>query len=147
MKEVMSHAALRPFNRKWGKLPGSGRKFNDDAHAEAYRPSDMTYDGKQRKGIRANLEARSSMRGHVSRAVRERVPLSADTPIHRDTMASAFVRDCRPERVKGHWSSHMQKLEQMVQEATLPQAKRNEEIPDRIIPSGGNSIQLRSVIG
>ena len=79
-KKQMGQAQIPPFDREIPQLPRVRSSFNDDVKLDAFQPADMTYAGKQRKGIRENFESFTSMQDHVRRALGERFPLAAPIP-------------------------------------------------------------------
>ena len=77
----MDQAQIPRFNRELVQLPRVHSSYNDDVKLDSYQPADMSYAGKQRRGIRENLESCTPMRDHVSRALGERFPLASPIPL------------------------------------------------------------------
>ena len=94
----MDQARIPSFDRESAHLPRAHSSFNGDVKLGAFQPADMTYDGK-RKGIRENFESCASMQDHVLRALDERFPLAAPTPLPEHIRkAAVFTRDWPPPR-------------------------------------------------
>ena len=77
----MQQAEIPRLGRRLIQLPRMRSSYNDDVKLDAFAPADMTYAGKQRRGIRENFESCSSMRDRVLRALDERFPLGAPMPL------------------------------------------------------------------
>ena len=77
----MGKATSPRLDRALIQLPRFHSSFNDDVKLESFLPADMTYAGKQRRGIHENFESCTSMQGHVRRALNERFPLAAPVPL------------------------------------------------------------------
>ena len=81
LKKQMDQARIPSFVRESAQLPRVHSSFNDDVKLDASQPADMTYVGKQRKGIHENFVSCTSMQDHVLRALDERFPLAAPIPL------------------------------------------------------------------
>ena len=77
----MKQAATPRLDRRIIQLPRAHSSYNDDVKLDAFPTADMTRAGNQRRGIHENFESRTSMRGHVLRALDERSPLAAPIPL------------------------------------------------------------------
>ena len=77
----MDQAQIPRFDRELVQLPRAYSSFNDDVVLGDFKPADMTYAWKQRKGIRENFASCASMQDHVRRALDERFPLAAPIPL------------------------------------------------------------------
>ena len=81
LREQMVCAKIPIFDRELVQLPRRHSSYNDDVKLDTFSAADMTYAGKQRKGIHENFESCTSMRDHVLRALDERFPLAAPIPL------------------------------------------------------------------
>ena len=77
----MKQAKIHRLDRRLIQIPLVHSSHNDDVKRDAFAPADMTYAGKQRRGIRENFESCASSRDHVRRSMNERFPLAAPIPL------------------------------------------------------------------
>ena len=77
----MKQAEIPRLDRGIIQLPRVHSSYNDDVKLDAFFPADMTYAGRQRRGIHENFESCTSMRDHAIRALNERFPLAAPIPM------------------------------------------------------------------
>ena len=134
----MVRAQIPSFDRELVQLPCRHSSYNDDVKLEAFQAADMTYAGKQRKGIHENFESCTSMQDHVLRALDERFPLAAPIPLPEHIeKAAVFTRDCPPEALMKFWDSQLSRLEQLVDDSKLAQLRWNDRILPDIAPAAG----------
>ena len=130
--------AVGPSRRDWVQFPAKHLSSNDDAFLEPYRPSQITYAGKQRRAIHENFETCSSAREHIERATREDFPSEADIPLKEDTREAAyFARDTGPVVLQEFRLLQLKRAEQLVNDTQLAQAIWDAAIPEGIAPAAG----------
>ena len=91
-KRQMGKATSPRLDRALIQLPRFHSPFNDDFKLDSFLLADMTYAGKQRKGVRWNFEPCTSMQDHVRRALNERFQMASRIPLpERIEKAAVFT--------------------------------------------------------
>ena len=104
IKRQMEQATIPRLDRALVQLPRLHSSFNDDVKLDSFLPADMTYAGKQRRGIRENFESCTSMQGHVRRALNERFPLAAPIPLPEHIKKAAVFTWAEMKQREVQWS-------------------------------------------
>ena len=105
LKMQMEQATIPRLDKALIQLPRFHSPFNDDVKLDSFLPADMTYAGKQRRGIHENFESCASMRDRVRRALNERFPLAAPIPLpeHIKKAAVFTLVEMKQLEVQRHW--------------------------------------------
>ena len=134
----MKQAGIPRLRRRLIQLPREHSSYNDDVEMDAFCPFDMTYSGKQRRGIREHFGPCNSMQDHAHRALKGRFSRAAPIPMPEHIkMASVLTRDCPPGELVKFWDAQLSRLEQLVDDCKMAQKKRSDRILPEIAPSDG----------
>ena len=96
----MERAAIPRLDSALIRLPRVHSSFNGDVKLDSFRPADMTYAGKQRRGIHESFESCTSMRGHVLRALDGRFPLAAPIPLPEHIKKAAVFTSVERKQIE-----------------------------------------------
>ena len=115
-----------------------GAPYNDYIRLEAYRPPDLTYVGKQRRGIHEPLGGRRSFAEHIRAALGESFPFASETPFPKETVRDAiFSRGIPPGQLVPFWDAQLSALSALVGSCKLAQSRWGACVPSEIRPSSG----------
>ena len=129
-----------------GKLPAGYRfsrpvtaiQTNDNVRIESCEASPFLFADKLRKDIHEAFDGRKDLGEHVSSAMKERFPLSQDTPLPAETKRAAdFVRKCRPMDVANFWGEQLGRLSRLNAELPTHQAQWGGIIDPALKPAAG----------
>ena len=137
-QEFMQDAVIPSFQPNRVIFPAQVRDFNDDIKLDPYMPADLSFAGKQRKGIHEVFENCPSFSEHIRTALRGQFPLSFKTPLPREVMKAAlFIRDSTPEVLLPFWEGQLAKLRSLVADCSPSQVIWDEQIHKAIAPAAG----------